>query len=333
MRGLIVHGALLALASVAAIAVWTREKKTPAPVGEVTIWNARPAAVEHVSYEAKGKSVTLDAHKDGVGIWFSGVAETTGHATQDGGAAPTKKTTFVSVGAANRLAEAIAPLHGLRELGRIGDDRAAEFGLADPEGTLRVTIDGKPHTLVLGAKTPGGADRYVRDSSSNIAYVVKNDLTRDLESPDSSFIERELHDIKDADIESLRVSARGKTREVLRRGPETKRVWSDPSNPDTQDETVSNWLAKIDRLRPVEYVAPQPAAPQVLVRIDYKVKGSPGVFAEIAKVPGAAPPETSSSSAPPKPDFLVRTERTRQWAKVLGTVAEQVEQDLASVLK
>jgi len=338
-RGLALHAVLLGVATSVALVVWTRDKSAPVNMGDVTIWNARPADVEHVAFVAKdktgGKSLTktvsLDAHKDSLGTWFSGVAEVPGRETLDAGPPATKKTILVSVTAANKLAEAFAPLRALRELGRIGDDRADEFGLKDPEGSLSLTIAGKEHQLSVGAHTPGGGDRYVRDSGSSIVYVVRGDATRDLESADTSFVEREVHELKDADIESVRVAARGRTRELLRRGPDSKRIWSDPSRPDAGDETFANWMSKLDRLRPLEYPASQPERPEIVARLDYTVKGQKGVFLELAKTPAAA--QAESPSTPAKPDFLVRTERTRQWAKVTTSVAEQVDQDLGSVLK
>ncbi|HEY8079300.1 MAG TPA: hypothetical protein VIF62_34455, partial [Labilithrix sp.] len=71
-------------------------------------------------------------------------------------------------------------------------------------------------------------------------------------------------------------------------------------------------------------VVPQPASPEIVVRLDYDVKGGAEKrgYLEVAKVPGE-----------PKPEWLVRTERTRQWSKVVGQVAEQVEQDLPSVVR
>jgi hypothetical protein len=332
-RGLAVHVVLLIAAAGASVLVWTRDKKPAVTAGEVTVWNARPDDVSHVEFESKGKKVTLDAHKDALGRWFAGTAVTPALQAVDAGAPPPPRTSsFVSVEKAGKLADALAPLKAIREVGKIGDDRAPEFGVKEPEGTLSATIAGKEHKLAIGAHTPGGGDRYVRDETSGVVYVVKADVTRDLESGEATLTEREPHEFKDPDIESIRVLARGKSREVLRRGPSSKRIWADPSDPEKADETVSNWIAKVDRLRPGDYLAAQPGAPDVVVRIEYKVKGAQGAFFEIAKVP-AAPAAGTPSASTAAWDFVVRSERTRQWAKVGTTVGEQVEQDLASVLK
>lgn len=335
-RAIAPHLVLLGIAAGASVSVWTRDKKPVVSAGEVTVWNGRASDVQRIVFESKSKKVSLEARKDAQGRWFYGVSETQSPAKADAGPPPPPKVaTFVSVTQGTRIAEALAPLKALREVGKIGDDRAAEFGMKEPDGSLSVTLDGKERKLVIGGHTPGGGDRYVRDESANLVYVIKGEVPRDLESGDSTLSEREPHGFKDIDLESVRILARGKTRDVLRRGPESKRIWADPSDPTKADETVSNWIAKVDRLRPIEYLDAPPATPEPVVRIEYKVKGVQGAFLEIAKVPLTAPPPPAPTPTTPTPksDFIVRTERTRQWAKVYGPVAEQVEQDLASIVR
>jgi hypothetical protein len=337
-RSLLPHVVLLAVASVGSIYVWTRDKKEPAVSSEATIWSGRPSDVGRVTFESKTKRVSLESKTDGRGRYFIGTAESRTITGQGDAAAPPppppKTSTFVSVGPASKLAEALAPLRALRDVGKIGDDRAAEFGLKEPDGTVRVVLAGTERKLTLGEHTPGGGDRYVKDEVSGTVYVVSGEVLRDLESGESALAERELHELKDEDIQSLTIAAHGKSRTVLRRGLEAKRIWADPSDPEKADETATNWIAKVDRLKPNEYLATQPSSPEIVVRVEYKAKGAEGVFVEVAKVPGAAP-ETSTPNAvtPAKWDYLVRTERTRWWAKTLGPVAEQVEQDIGSVLK
>jgi hypothetical protein len=334
---MLAHVVLLAVAATSSVFVWTRDKKPVVTAGEVTLWSARAADVQRIAFESKGRKVVLDARSDTSGRWFLGTSESASPTTAgvDGGPPPPPRVvTFVSVGSATKVAEGLGPLKALREVGKVGDDRAAEFGLKEPDGTLVVTFAGKARGLTLGARTPGGGDRYVRDDGSGIVYVVRGETTRDLESGDGALTERETHPFKDAEVESIRVLARGKSREVLRRGPENKRIWADPSEPEKADETVSNWIAKVDRLRPTEYLATQPSAPELVVRIEYQVKGARGAFLEVAKVPGApAAGAAGAGASTDKPDFVVRTEHTRQWAKVYAPVGEQVEQDLASILR
>jgi len=59
-------------------------------------------------------------------------------------------------------------------------------------------------------------------------------------------------------------------------------------------------------------------------KVDFKGKGSRELgYLELYKLPGEAG----------KAKYLVKTEHTRWYAEVLASIAEQVEQDLGSVVK
>jgi hypothetical protein len=329
---ILVHAALVVVAAGAATFVWTRDKQPKALAeANVTVWSGRAADVERVTFEAKTHKLALDAKKDDRGRYFIGVEEKEAAKpfAPDAGAdatptpAPERTTTtFVSVGGAEKLAEALAPLKALRAIGKIGDDRAAEFGLSEPEGTLVVRVGSTEHKLVIGGATPGGSDRYARDPGSGEVFVLRGDVFRDVDAPDARLLERELHEWKEADVRKARISAGGKARDVARGGTEQKRFWADSGSPDQNDETVGNWMAKLDRLRPSEYLATAPASKELVVRVEY-AGTSPLGWLEVVKTPGATG----------KPDYLVQTERTRLYGKISQTLAEQVEQDVGSIVR
>lgn len=344
-RSFFVHLGLLVVAVLLAVLVWTRDEKAAAlSVADVTVWAGRADDVERIAFEGKSKTVVLEAKKDKEGRYFVGTTErkTTPpaekpkdpHQNPDDAAQddeppaepePTvKTTTFVSVAAGNKLAEAIAPLKALRSIGRIADDRAAEFGLTEPEGTLTVKLRGGERKLVLGGATPGGADRYARDEATGEVYAIKGDIYRDLDTAESRLLERDLHEWKDVDLARARVIAGDKRRELARSGDEGKKFWADPASPEQNDETVGNWMTKLDRLRPTEYLAAAPEQKEVVVRIEYTGRSGDIGFAELVK----GPPGASG-----KPDYFLVTERTRLYGKVPVGVAEQVEQDVGAVVK
>jgi hypothetical protein len=320
----LIHGAVLGASLLAAVGVWTREKEPKALAqGDVTVWSGRGGDLTSIAYESKLKKVTIEAKRDAAGRYFVGTVEREAPQIGDAGVAglPKPPVGFVSVGPAEKLADALAPFKALRALGKIGDDRAAEFGLTDPEATVTVRLAGAEKKLLVGGSTPGGGDRYVRLAGSGEVYVIKGEHIRSLESPDSLLIEREMHEWKDTEVTQARVEAGGKTRALVRGGPEGKRFWADPGSPETNDETLGNWMSKLDRLRPTEFApAPLPGQ-QTLLRIEYVGKRGLGHL-ELVKVPGGE-----------KPAYYVQTERTRLYGKVLANLAEQVEQDLPNIVK
>jgi hypothetical protein len=331
MRGALFHLGLLGVAVVTAVGVWTRDKQPRAlAAGDVTVWSGRQADVESVGYESKTKTVSLSARKDAVGRYFVGTVDKSAPPPPpagDAGAPPPPAarttTTFVSVAAGDKLADALAPFKALRALGKIEGDRAAEFGLSEPEASVTIKVAGSEKRLFLGAPTPGSGDRYVKDAASGEVYAVKGEPFRTLESADSTMIERDLHEWKDVDVQSATLTAGSKSRAIVRGGPEGKRFWADAASPDTNDETLGNWMSKLDRLRPVDFVPEAPATRETVLRIEYVGSKSLG-HVELIRTP---------AGDNGKPTYLIQTERTRLYAKVPLPVAEQLEQDLGSAVK
>lgn len=350
-RSFFVHVGLLCASVVFAVGVWTRDKQPKTLVeSNVVVWQGRAADISRIAYEGKSKKVSLEAQKDAEGIFFVGsvdkevtVAKKPDENAADAGAvdageagapepavpAPVKErsvTAFVSVSGAQKLTEQLAPLKALRGIGRLGEERAAEFGLKEPEGTLSVLIGTTERKLIFGAATPGGGDRYAKDPATGEVYAIKGDIFRSLDNAESNLIERGLHEWTEADVGSVTISAQGKTRKLLRAGPEGKRFWADPSAPETNDETVGNWMSKLERLRPTEYVqGGKEEGRDVVVRVEYEnAAGKKLGFAELVK---------TQPAASGKPDYLIVSERTRLLSKVTAQTAEQVEQDVASLMK
>jgi hypothetical protein len=329
VQRLLVHGALLGVASLGALYVWTRDKDTAsAVVADVRVWGGKAADVEKIVFEAKSRKSVLESRKDDAGRWFEGTVtrQNPVKPAVDGGAPPAEPALTVfpvlSVKTAERIAEAVAPLQAVREVGRLAADQAGDFGLAEPEGTLTLTIGGVERKLAVGAAAPGGADRYVRNMETDIVYAVRGDFLRDLLSGESVLNERDLHGFEDDEVKSVRIVAGDKSREVQRAGGAGATVsWSDAATPDKPDEAIASWMMKVARLRPTEYLAEPPTNAVPVVRLEYAGKKGPLGFLELQRL------------AEEKAGYLVRTEHTRKFAKVFPSAGEQVEQEIETLLR
>jgi hypothetical protein len=340
-----VHTGVLGIAAILGLWVWADDEKAEGEASSerVEVWNGSPDSIEMIRFEAPKRTVVLEPKKDEQGRYYvtkvdkveGGAAppddDPHGHAKPaDAGAPPVstpeKKVSlrFIGVKAADELATQLAPLTALRRIGVVEPKRAEEFGLDKPDGTLKVKIGGREHSLVFGGTTPGGNERYAKEVSTNTVYAVAGDIAQHMLGAESRLLERDLHGFEEAEVTRVRVSKRGKSREISAM-PEKKGGWADASTPTKVDETVGNWMTKLERLRVQEYVE-TPSAPlrpdDAVVRVDYFSGSKPLGFVELYKVPG----EKAS-------DYLVKSERTRWAAKVLTSAAEQVDQDLGSVLK
>jgi len=350
-RSLGLHGFLFVGSAVLGLRAWTAvDEPNKKPVA-AELWTGRISDLQRIEFRTDKKVVALEPKQDDAGRFYVGTIETTTTpapaqaSAADAGAAsasphhpahPTppvaEDTTpkrFISLKKGQELADGLVNLKASRVLGKIAPDRLAEFGFDKTDtGTLKVVIAGKEHSLVLGEKTPGGSDRYVRDPDSGNAYVIAGSIANDLTSADNRLIERDFHDFGDEKVVKVVIKAGDATREIVRHAVE-KDFWSRPDTPDSKDETVSNWMTKVDRLRVTNYVEtldPAPKPEDVVVRLEFQgERGKPLGYLELTRRP--------ATDAKEKPDYVAHSERTRWNATVLRSTAEQIEQDLNSVMK
>jgi hypothetical protein len=318
LRPVAFHVGALVLGGLCAGFVWSQEK-TPISLREtnVVVWTGRPADVQRITHENKSRKVTLEAKTDDWLHWFLGTAQPL--------PLPSPTRSFPSVTVANKLAEAFAPLKATRSLGKIDSARAAEYGLDKQDVSLTIVIRGKEQKLWVGAPAPGATDQYVLDAATNQAYSIKIDPFHDLDGGEAKMMEHDQHDFRELDIVSAKIIAGDKTRAGLWGGPEGKKFWADPSDREKADETLGNWMQKVDRLRPNEYVQKPPDNAKVVVRIEYTGSTKRKGYFELVKAPAA--------DGGDKPDYWLTTEYMHLYGKLVPAYAEQVEQDVGSVVK
>ncbi len=349
-RGLFPHLVLFVGASVLALRAWTTED-TPAEKHEgVELWQGRAASVSEVSFTTDKTKLALEPSSDDQGRYYVATVERIAKPPEpapaaDAGApksphgahsphgaaepsepAPPKR--FVSVERGEELVEALASLRAKRVLGKVEGERLEEYGFDDEvRGQLTVTVDGQQHSLRFGDKTPGGRDRYVRDPASGVGYVIDGQVANDLTSSETRLVERSFHDFGDESVARVRIQKGEAGRELVVH-PTEKDFWSSPESPETKDETASNWMTKVGRLRVTTYVEnpdPPPSQDNLVVRLDYmNASGKPLGFLELVRTEPEAPGKRAR--------YLARSEHTRWYATVLGTTAEQIDEDLGSLL-
>ncbi len=356
LKAIGVHVVLLGVATASAVAVWTKDEKAAVvDESQFEVWRGAPDKVEKIVLESPKRVVTAEARKDKFGRYF--VVALDKEITPpsqppkrlpDGGLekvepskepAKREKKSFIAVKAANELAQSLAPLMGLRSVGKIEDSRAEEFGFHEAQGTVKVWIAGKEHSMTLGGATPGGADRYVKDGAGHV-FVVAGTIARDLETAETRLVERNLHEFADEDITRVKLTVKDVVRELVRGGTGKPKHWANPGSADQQDETAGNFMSKIDRLRVTDYIEGSEgdkAGDDLVVRVEYFGETGPLGFLEVVTVPGgaaAAPtPDDEGGSSTGKDDYIARTEYTRWFAKVTASVGEQIAQDVGSVVK
>ncbi|HKO50041.1 MAG TPA: DUF4340 domain-containing protein [Polyangiaceae bacterium] len=338
LKGQILHLGLLGASAVLALGVWTRDDdaQLSSKPSQVQVWAGEPDSVTALSFESNTRKVRIEPKKDAIGRWYVGTvdkdeaasAASAAHGADAGAptpSSPPKHTTFrfVGVKAADDLLKSLAPLQALRAVGKVEGTRAEEFGLDKPEGTLKLTIAGKPQSLVIGGATPGGTERYARSASGDV-FAISGDIVQNLLYADSRLAERDLQPFKPDEATRVKVSKAGKSRD-LSRVPGKNEGWADSATPSKLDETAGNWMTKLGRLHAQDWVekpSAVPAADSLVVRVEYFAGSKPLGTLELYKVPGEKGNE-----------YLAKTEYGRWFAKVITSAAEQVDQDSVSLVK
>jgi hypothetical protein len=340
MKSLTIHLVMLALASAAALKVWTRDVEQDKPgSSEVEVWSGAPDNVEAVSLDTKQRKVQIEPKKDAAGRYYvvrleKEEPQATPPAPPHGGAPPApppaapapklQKMSFVGVKAAEEMVGKLAKFSAVRALGKVDASRAAEFGLDKPEGTLKIKIAGKEHQLVIGSTTPGASERYAKYGASGEVFAISGDIMQSLQFADSRLMEREFHGFEPEEVTRIRVTKGGKSREFVRVEGK-KDAWADAATPSKADESFVNWLTKLNRVRITDYAEAQAAGPRpesLSVRLDYFVGPKNAGFLELYKVSGDQASE-----------YLGKSEQTRWYAKVLASAAEQADQDSTTLFK
>ena len=341
-KELLQHFVLLAVAVALAAFFWLRDQTPDARAREmVEVWPGVAKQVETVQWEGENRSVSLEAKHDEQGRFYVGTVEeqvtrVKAKAAPDAGAdadlesKPPEATTeeqsevthFVAVGEADELLKQLAPLRAYRAIGRVDAEREAEFGLDKPKGTLRVTIGGQQRSLVIGGAAPGDTDYYARQPDSGDVYAISGDIVRRLMAASSRLAERELHHFEADQVTRVVLTAGDVSRELLRIEGQSGN-WARGDTPGQQDETAGNWMTKLDRLRVTKYEAQPSQPPEPVVHVTYYDGRRQIGFLDLARVSGDGD----------HPDFVVRTEYTRWYGKVFRSSAEQLTQDLPSVLR
>ncbi len=339
-----VHLALFFVASAVAFAAARRPKEEGKPL-EVELWEAKPEAVTRVYFKDSTREVVLSPQSDAHGRYLVGkVTKTTksvkpaAQPVGDAGvgtvlapepAAEPDKTeveSFVGVKEANELVDEIASLRAVRKLGTVAEDKLGDFGLTGEKlAEISFEVNGTTHEFVVGGRTPGGGDVYVREKTSGQVYVMSGDVTRAVELADNRLMERELLTTPEGKEVAKVTLTQGDKSRALVHSTDAPSFWTDEAAPADKNETATNWMKKFERLRANSYVEGEVGDVELLVTATFTGQSGETLGRiEFAK---------QSVAGAEQPRYLARSPQTRWWAVVLSSTGSELASDLPSVLE
>lgn len=265
-KSILAYATILVLSLGASWVQYTAEE-SEAPKEGIVLADLKKDELQQLSYNTPDLKILIEIRKDDLGSysWVT-LTETRKKKGPDGVESSEEVVTRFKGGEdATKLIEKWAPVMAMRELGR-PEDKLESFGLKAPTSRIMITGASKTWTLDLGGDTYGLKDRYVRDQSTGLVYVV-DDLSIKPFTSKSKLREVNVFSAKKAEIESIKVGrgASTVTWEQKNLVDTAAAFWARQGGSGEKDETFSNWLDKLLKIRNLEYV--QEAEPAGLVPV------------------------------------------------------------------
>lgn len=307
-RSAAIQGALAAAGLVAAYVTWQRPPETQKKES-VIIADANKNSLERVSYSDGTRVVTVEK-KDRFYVTLaylpgkrpeydagSPMDELDAGTLPDGGVMPKRppppppvpdRTVYANE-RAEQLWTKLTPFEGTRALGAISTEKLSELGLEGSPRRLELTISGAPVSFVINKQVAGLAGSYAQNEKTKDVFLVSNQLFNELDPNSTVLVDRRLHTFKLTEFDAFTVSSGGKTASYVASGadiPATMRI-APAATPDKPDELTKNWHDKIwSRLVVTEVLSkdepPRNGAPEVVLRLEYSLKGKPVGWLELA---------------------------------------------------
>ena len=334
------HGALFAVAVVAALLTWTRDEPDAGEAGLATAWERDTLDVAAVHYAGPGKELLVERRSDEEGDFFWAMEVETELTAESDEAdslpgAPAAElradTLQYPVGIpGHTLVARLARLRVIRDLGPLSPEEEARFGLDQADERIAVRFVDEERVLVVGDSAFGGSDRYALDGVTGQGYVIANDVPNPLFVGEGAIRERWLHRFADADVGSVRIALPGGQARTMARSEAGEWV---PVQGDgaaegaagaeaAPDAAFANFMQRVDQLAIGGYGAePDPDGTRPLVRADFlDHDGEPLGFVELFR-----------DAAAERDPYYIRSETTRIAAYAVTSLAERVEQGLGDI--
>lgn len=327
-RSAAIQGALAAAGLVAAYFTWQRPAETQKKES-VVIADANKNSLERVSYSDGTRIVTVEkkdrflvtlAYLPGKRPEYdagSPFDEVDAGTLPDGGVIPKRppppppvadRTVFANE-RAEQLWTKLTPFEGTRALGVIPTEKLSELGLENSSKRLELTISGTPTSFIINKQIAGVAGSYAQNEKTKEVFLVSNQLFNELDPNSTVLVDRRLHTFKLTEFDAFTLTSGGKTSSFVASGadiPATMRI-APAATPDKPDELTKNWHDKIwSRLVVTDVLSkdeqPKNGAPEVVLRIEYTLKGKPQGWLELGN--------------DEKQNWWARSENTASWVSL-----------------
>ncbi len=339
-RAVIVYASALLLALGGAYWTWTHEVD-PDRAETVVVLPGEIDQLEQVTYESDKITLTILMKEDEVGryAWVRAAPKAGAEDASQEPVSPEidpheeerpddgKTEEFKAGSAGDQLLEQLAPFRAKRILDGITDDKLAELGLEDPDGTLTIKRKGRdPVSYQVGGNVYGGANVYVRNPEDGKVYLVDSKVVRTLQSAKRTLPDRNLVGTATKDIRRIRVFTQEASATFEQRNPADPQAtfWS-VAGQDEANAAGAGWIDKALRLRSSRYVPDEEAPSGLEEAFGFEVEASDGKTTTVTVY------RTWGTDG--EDEWYARSGHTRALVQLRKALAAETMADLPSVLE
>jgi hypothetical protein len=261
--------------------------------------------------------------------------------------APITTTREFPVGdGAEKVIKAVTSARALADLGKLTDELKKEYKLEDTSITLSIVFKSGTKSFVIGGSVYGGSDKYALDTDTGKGYVLSGSfMLQPLEQGESGLRLGDPKGFPADSVARVTASSGGKAKTALRMmadaaakpdpanphapvAPTGKtKTWGDPAT-GKPDQTLANFIDNIDKLKPTKYESELDAATLTeVVKLTYQ-DGKGSTLGTMTLYKRDKPAE---GPIPATVEYYIMTEKTRVPGVVPKSMAERVDQDIATV--
>lgn len=235
------------------------------------------------------------------------------------------RTVFKASDKGDELIDDLSPLRALRRLDDVDDEKRAQIGLTEPQGSLALTRGGTTTTVQIGAEAYGTKDRYVQTDAGEI-FLVDDQVLKTLEYARTRLPDRNLWSFDKPGIAAITIAVGEQTRTVEQKNPDDPKAatWTDADG--STDEQVKTWLDKVLKLRGTTYVDMDADDAPTELEQRFSLTLAPAAQDDL--------PETVEILQDGDDgDWYGRSEHTRGLIKLLRAPTRQVAEDVGSLVE
>lgn len=308
-----VLGVIVIALLIGAYLSWTK-KAEKATTEKVTLVDLKPDDLAGMEMHTKTQTVSVSQREEGKTkyYWFS---------LESG----SRKRGFVGGKAVKDLIESFAPLKAIRSLGSdFTPAQLDEMKFTKVEGKLILHMRGGDRVLDLGGRSYGARDWYVRPAGGKEIYLVSSRVLADLEFPEGRFMQRQLKTLEPKEIAAVTIKAGDQVKKAIHGNmlSEKDAFWADEATPSEANETLGNYLDKLNSLTAVSYLEESVLADATpVLEVAWYKDDEPKENMKLLRIADGD-----------KHKYVAVSTATILPVEVTRSTAEQLEQDLAVVL-